>query len=109
MNRRWFLSRLAALGPAVMATPAVVEALAPRRTIFLPPRLAMSGTGWWDANIRGLKDAPRMIIQARIHEADQFGRILDEIPLEACAMRRQARDNMLMCSYHGICLNDPHA
>jgi hypothetical protein len=34
MNRRWFLRGLAA---GVIVTPEIVEALSPRRTIFLPP------------------------------------------------------------------------
>lgn len=37
MNRRLFLQSFAAV-PVVLATPAIVEALAPKRSIFLPPR-----------------------------------------------------------------------
>lgn len=39
MNRRWFLKRLAA---SAVLTPALLEALAPRRMISLAPRLAQS-------------------------------------------------------------------
>jgi hypothetical protein len=56
MNRRWFLSHLAA---GVVATPALVEALSPKPTIFLPARSGCrlmslsevtSSTLYWMAN-----------------------------------------------------------
>jgi hypothetical protein len=37
MNRRWFLARVAALGPLIVITPELVEALTPKRVISLPP------------------------------------------------------------------------
>jgi len=37
MTRRQFLTRALAAVPVVMATPALIEALTPTRTIFLPP------------------------------------------------------------------------
>jgi hypothetical protein len=38
MNRRGFLKALGAGAVGVVATPAILEALAPTRSIFLPPR-----------------------------------------------------------------------
>ena len=45
LTRRQFLTRALAAVPVVMATPALIEALTPTRTIFLPP-----AGGWLTAN-----------------------------------------------------------
>jgi hypothetical protein len=75
MNRRWFLSRLAALGPAVVATPAIVEALMPRRMIFLPPRLAMSAihSGNWSNELPTQVDlTEESLLQAMVRMRDMI-------------------------------------
>lgn len=45
MNRRGFLGLLASTPVAAVLAPDLVELLAPKRTIFLPPR---GGWGWRD-------------------------------------------------------------
>lgn len=50
MNRRGFLKALGAGAVGVVATPAILEALAPTRSIFLPPP-----GGWFRANLYGGK------------------------------------------------------
>lgn len=52
MNRRGFLRALAVGVPAIVAPAALVELLAPKRTIFLPPR-----GGWYSPEVYDIETA----------------------------------------------------
>jgi len=43
VNRRWFLRSLGAAAVGIVATEELLEILAPKRTIFLPPRSIQNG------------------------------------------------------------------